>query len=160
MFAELPDIACYMKGMARLIVNVDVDDLERAVRFYTNALGLRVGRRFSGGGIELVGAEVPIYMLVAAPGTAPFHGATLTRDYGRHWTPVHLDFAVDDIEKAVAQAVAAGARVEVPIGQHEYGKLAVLADPFGHGFCLLQFEGRGYDEIATGFGEQAPPTDA
>jgi hypothetical protein len=23
-----------------------------------------------------------------------------------------------------------------------------MADPFGHGFCLIQFLGRGYDEIA------------
>jgi len=138
--------------MARLVVNVDVDDLERAIRFYTQALGLRVGRRFSGGGIELVGAECPIYLLVAAPGTPPFTGAAAARAYGRHWTPVHLDFAVDDIEAGVAQAVAAGAAVEVPVEQHRWGKMAVLADPFGHGFCLLQFEGRGYDEIATGVG--------
>ncbi len=138
--------------MARLIVNVDVDDLEKAVRFYTSALGLRIGRRFGGGGTELVGAEVPIYVLVAAPGTVPFRGGAATRDYGRHWTPVHLDFAVDDLEAAVARAVSAGARVEVEIERHAYGKIAVLADPFGHGFCLLQFEGRGYDEIATGVG--------
>lgn len=138
--------------MARLIVNVDVDDLEKAVQFYTSALGLRVGRRFTDCGVELVGAEVPICMLVAAPRTPPFHGGAVLRDYSRHWTPVHLDFAVDDIEKSMARAVAAGARVEVPIEQHKYGKMAVLADPFGHGFCLLQFEGRGYDEIATGVG--------
>ncbi len=138
--------------MARLIVNVDVDDLDRAVRFYTAALGLRVGRRFTGGGIELVGAEVPIYMLVAHPGTPPFPGAQIVRDYGRHWTPVHLDFAVDDLEDAVRRAGEAGARVEVPIEQHKWGRMAVLADPFGHGLCLLQFEGRGYDEIATGHG--------
>jgi predicted enzyme related to lactoylglutathione lyase len=138
--------------MAQLIVNVDVDDLEKAVLFYTRALGLRVGRRFSGAGVELVGAEAPIYVLVAAPGSAPFRGATDSRDYRRHWTPVHLDFAVEDIDGAVGLAVAAGATVEVPVAQHKYGKLAVLADPFGHGFCFLQFEGRGYDEIATGVG--------
>jgi lactoylglutathione lyase len=138
--------------MARLIVNVDVDDLDKAVRFYTSAFGLRVGRRFGGGGVELVGAEAPIYMLVAAPGTAPYRGASVARGYGRHWTPVHLDFAVEDIDAAVALAVAAGASVEIPVAQHAYGKLAVLADPFGHGLCLLQFEGRGYDEIATGVG--------
>jgi predicted enzyme related to lactoylglutathione lyase len=138
--------------MAQLIVNVDVDDIEKAERFYADALGLRVGRRFGGGGVELVGAEVPIYMLVAAPGTKPFFAASGTRDYGRHWTPVHLDFAVEDIEAALERAVAAGAKVEVPVERHEYGKMAVLADPFGHGFCLLQFEGRGYDEIATGVG--------
>ena len=30
----------------RFLVNVDVDDLERATRFYTGAFGLRPGRRF------------------------------------------------------------------------------------------------------------------
>jgi hypothetical protein len=24
---------------------------------------------------------------------------------------------------------------------------AALADPFGHGFCLIEFAGRGYDEL-------------
>lgn len=138
--------------MAGLIVNVDVNDLEKGIRFYTAALGLRIGRRFAGGGIELVGAEAPIYLLVAVPGSAPFDGAAQARDYGRHWTPVHLDFAVEDIEAAVASAVAAGATVEKPVAQHRYGRLAVLADPFGHGFCFIQFQGRGYDEIATGVG--------
>jgi predicted enzyme related to lactoylglutathione lyase len=138
--------------MARLIVNVDVDDLEKAVRFYTSALGLRVGRRFGRKGIELLGAEAPIYLLVAARGTEPFRGATATRDYRRHWTPVHLDFAVEDIRSAVDRAVAAGATLEAPIERHPYGRLAILGDPFGHGLCLLQFEGRGYDEIATGVG--------
>ena len=28
-----------------------------------------------------------------------------------------------------------------------WGRHAVLADPFGNGFCVLQFEGRGYAEI-------------
>ena len=27
--------------------------------------------------------------------------------------------------------------------------IAMLADPFGHGICLIEFVGRGYDEIAT-----------
>ena len=138
--------------MAALIVNIDVDDLEKAIRFYTRALGLRVGRRFGGDGAELLGAEAPVYLLVAAPQSAPYAGAAQARSYLRHWTPVHLDFAVDDIEAATRQAVAAGARVEVPVTQHPYGKLVVLADPFGHGFCFLRFEGRGYDEIASGVG--------
>ena len=31
--------------MIELFTNIDVDDLERAVEFYTRALGLKVGRR-------------------------------------------------------------------------------------------------------------------
>lgn len=26
---------------------------------------------------------------------------------------------------------------------------ALFVDPFGHGFCLIEFTGRGYDEIAS-----------
>ena len=148
--------------MAQLIVNVDVNDLERAVRFYTSALGLRVGRRFGSEVAELLGAETSIYLLLAAEGTTPFARqdpaastpgqGSAARDYRRHWTPVHLDFAVDDLDASVEQALAAGARLELPISQRKWGRLAVLADPFGHGFCLLQFVGRGYDELATSSG--------
>lgn len=138
--------------MARLIVNVDVDDLERATRFYTSALPLTVGRRFGADWLELLGVEAPICLLVARGGSPPFRGARATREYQRHWTPVHLDFVVEDIDAAVSRAEAAGAKVEVPVEQHRWGKMAVLADPFGHGLCLLQFEGRGYDEVAIGNG--------
>lgn len=133
--------------MPDLIVNIDVDDVEEAIRFYTGGLGLRVGRRLEGGCTELLGAGVPVFLVPAARASMPFPGATRSRDYVRHWTPVHLDVVVDDVEAALARARAAGARVELPIAQHPYGKLAVLADPFGHGFCLLQLEGRGYDAI-------------
>jgi predicted enzyme related to lactoylglutathione lyase len=135
--------------MARLLVNLDVDDLEQGVRFYTSVLGLRVGRRFGADFVELLGGEAPMYLLVAPPGTAPFPGATERRDYRRHWTPVHLDFAVEGLDATLERAVAAGAKVEAPVAQRAWGRIAVLADPFGHGFCLLQFEGRGYDQIAT-----------
>jgi hypothetical protein len=47
----------------------------------------------------------------------------------------------------VNQAVAAGALAEAAIAEAPWGKLATLADPFGHGFCLIEFCGRGYDEI-------------
>jgi predicted enzyme related to lactoylglutathione lyase len=138
--------------MARVIVNVDVDRLDEGIRFYTAAFGLRVGRRFGQNGVELVGAECAIFLLTLAPGSKPFSIAEEGRRYDRHWTPVHLDFIVDDIEASLARAVVAGALVEVPVQQHPYGKLAVMADPFGHGICFVQFEGRGYDEIATGVG--------
>ena len=59
---------------------------------------------------------------------------------------MHLDFVVDDIESATAKAIAQGARLEQPIATESWGSLALLADPFGHGFCLIQFLGRGYDE--------------
>jgi hypothetical protein len=38
--------------------------------------------------------------------------------------------------------------METAVQTHAWGAIALLADPFGNGFCLLQFTGRGYDEIA------------
>jgi predicted enzyme related to lactoylglutathione lyase len=62
---------------------------------------------------------------------------------------VHLDFVCDDVDAAVARAVAAGATLERAATSFSWGRIALLADPFGHGLCVLQFLNRGYDEIAT-----------
>lgn len=132
-----------------LLVNIDVDDLAAAERFYASAFGLRAGRRLGDAGVEMLGAAAPIWLLAKPAGTLPSPASTDVRRYGRHWTPVHLDFVVEAIDAAVAAAIAAGARLESPIATHEWGRLALMADPFGHGFCFVQFLGRGYDEIAT-----------
>jgi predicted enzyme related to lactoylglutathione lyase len=129
------------------LINVDVDDLDKATHFYETAFGLRVGRRFGTDGVEMLGSSAPIYLLVKAAGTAVSSTATLRRSYGRHWTPVHLDFVVEE-ESAVRQAVNAGARLECAVATHKWGRLALMVDPFGQGFCFVQFLGRGYDEIA------------
>jgi catechol 2,3-dioxygenase-like lactoylglutathione lyase family enzyme len=131
-----------------LLVNIDVDDLEKATRFYCDGLGLNVGRRFDGW-IELIGASAPIYLLPKAAGTAVSPTTGEKRAYERHWTPVHLDFIVSDIGKAVERAMAAGATRERDVTDHAYGKLALMADPFGNGFCLIEFAGGGYDEIVV-----------
>ena len=65
---------------------------------------------------------------------------------------MHLDFVVDDIEAVVHRAVEVGGTLEDPLEEHRWGRIAHLADPFGHGFCLIQFVGRGYDEIAESSG--------
>jgi predicted enzyme related to lactoylglutathione lyase len=132
----------------QVLINVDVDDLDKATQFYETAFGLKVGRRFGADGVEMLGDSALIYLLVKAAGTAASSATHLRRSYGRHWTPVHLDFVVQEIESAVRQAVAAGARFESEVTTHKWGRLALMVDPFGHGFCFVQFLGRGYDEIA------------
>ncbi len=131
---------------ADLLINIDVPDLDRGVAFYAQAFGLAVTRRLGAEAVELGGWPVPLYLLQKPSGSIGAAGEP--RRYDRHWTPVHFDVAVEDIDAAVACAVAAGARAETEIRVHAWGKIAVLADPFGHGFCLIEFLGRGYDEIA------------
>ena len=130
---------------AGLLVNIDVDDLERGVRFYTEGLGLRVGRRFKERWIELVGRSSNLYLLEKKPGTRPAPGLDVTRSYERHWTPVHLDFVVESLERARERVLAAGALLESDISEHPYGRLAIFSDPFGHGLCLIEFNSQGYD---------------
>ena len=131
-----------------LLVNIDVPDLERAEAFYRAAFGLTVRRRFGADGVELAGLPVALFLLRKAAGT--IGAGNSPRRYHRHWTPVHLDVVVADIDAALARAEAAGAVVEQPVKVAAWGRLAVLADPFGHGFCLIEFLNRGYDEVATG----------
>lgn len=135
--------------MAKLLINIDVDDLERAIAFYTRAFGLRVGRRFGADGVELLGAEAPLYLLTKPPGSVATPTAAATRNYRRHWTPVHLDFVVADVDAAVRVALDAGAHQEGDLRTHAWGRIAQFSDPFGHGFCLLEFRGRGYDELVA-----------
>ena len=131
------------------LVNIDVDDLRRGIRFYTEAFDLREGRHFGRHVVELLGGEARIYLLAKAPGTQAAPSSPHVREYSRHWTPVHLDIVVPDIDTALKRAIDAGAKLEQPIQGSSWGKLAILSDPFGHGLCLVQFEGRGYAEIAT-----------
>ena len=138
----------------KVLINLDVDDIERAVRFYTEGIGLRLGRRFDADFVELVGAEAPLYLLRKDSGSRPFANASRARGYERHWTPLHLDFVVPDLDSAVARASAAGALLEEPASEHAYGRLALLSDPFGHGFCLLEFRGRGYGELQPSSSER------
>ncbi|HIE5514549.1 TPA: VOC family protein [Stenotrophomonas maltophilia] len=132
---------------ASFIVNLDVPDLATAEDFYIRAFGLSIGRRLGPGAVELLGGPTPLYLLQNEAGSAATADGDV-RDYERHWTPLHLDWVVDDIEAALARAVAAGATLEQPVRERRWGRIAVLADPFGHGFCLIQFSGEGYDALA------------
>ncbi|MGO9829353.1 MAG: VOC family protein [Myxococcaceae bacterium] len=132
----------------QLRICIDVDDVGRAVDFYTRALGLFPGRVVADSWAELLGASCPIDLLAKAEGTSATPAASQRlRSYGRHWTPVHLDVVVLQLEAALARALACGATLEQPVQVRAWGRMANLADPFGHGFCLLEFQGPGYDAL-------------
>lgn len=133
--------------MPGLLLNIDVPDIVAAERFYTAALGLRVGRRFDEDFVELLGSDAPIYLLKKAEGSPIGPAGGGSRSYARHWTPIHPDFVVEDMDAAIARVTAAGAVQEGETRETPYGRLAMFADPFGHGFCLIQFSSEGYDAL-------------
>ena len=57
-----------------------------------------------------VGWPATVYLLAKDAGTIGAGGDP--RRYSRHWTPVHADIVVDDVDAAVERAVAAGAKLE------------------------------------------------
>lgn len=126
---------------------VDVDDLEKGIAFYRDALGLTLGRRLGNNWAEMLGASSPIDLLAEPAGSSPVPGSAAARDYRRHWTPVHIDLVVEDLDQAVRRALAAGAMLDREVKSRKWGRLANLADPFGNGICLLEMGGRGYDEM-------------
>jgi predicted enzyme related to lactoylglutathione lyase len=128
-----------------ILLNIDVPDLAAAERFYVEAFGLAVGRRFGADFVELLGWPAPLYLLRKEPGT--IGAGSQPRSYARHWMPVHADVVVEDIDAATARAARAGAQVEQDPHEVAFGRIARLADPFGNGFCLIEFSARGYDAL-------------
>jgi catechol 2,3-dioxygenase-like lactoylglutathione lyase family enzyme len=124
----------------KVIINIDVPALQPAIDFYCGALGLELARLLDSDVAELAGASAMVYLLQHARGSHAVGKPAIERDYQRHWTPVHFDLVVPDIDAAVARALAAGALQEAgPV--HWRGSHCVsFGDPFGHGFCLIAFE--------------------
>jgi uncharacterized glyoxalase superfamily protein PhnB len=133
--------------MPEVHIYIEIDDLERGIEFYVDGLGLTVKRRLTERWVELAGAQMPIHLLARPEPEFESGEHVLQKVFSRHWTPVHLDFVVTGIEAVVQKLVSAGATLERPILERKWGRMANLADPFGHGLDLLEFKGRGYDEL-------------
>ena len=123
----------------KLLVNIDVPALLPAIDFYCLALGLAHTRTLDSDVAELSDGSVTLYLLQKATGSPANPADGSERHYRRHWTPVHFDLVVDDLEEAVVRATAAGAQAETGVVQWRGSRCVSFADPFGHGFCLIQF---------------------
>lgn len=140
----------------RMLVNIDVPQLRPAIQFYTSALGLRLSRIIDQDVAELTGGSCEIYLLAHAAGSEPARSVADSRRYWRHWTPVHIDFVVDDIQAGAKQALDAGAIQQSECIDWRGSKCITFSDPFGHGFCLIQFARETYSDDAAAFAA-APP---
>lgn len=122
----------------RIGITLDVPDIGLAIDFYRAVFGFREVARPAPFYAVVESGGVMLGLKEAAAGTAPTPAAGPVRDYGRHWTPVHLDFHVEDMPGTLAALLRAGGRIEQ---EHAGGggrpPVAFCADPFGHGFCVL-----------------------
>ena len=134
-----------------ILANIDVDDLGLATEFYCRAFDLTVGRRFGHSGIELLGASSAIYLLEKPAGSLACQRAgRRTELFAALDASAIWILSCPTSSQPARLSRAAGAIPESPMRTSRRGGLiAVFADPFGHGFCLIQFLNRGCDEIAS-----------
>ena len=124
--------------MISIEICIDVPDMLQGIRFYADAFGFsKVSVPYPGVAFLQAGAA-KITLLEKPEGSKPSPNTSDVRQYDRHWTPVHLDFHVDNMKAALEKAVAAGAIKEQFFENPEHGSAAFCADPFGNGFCLLE----------------------
>lgn len=119
----------------RASVSIDVSDMERAVNFYTRALGCDFKKKFADAWqvVALAGLDIHLQQKDAGTVAAGEH----RREYTRHWTPVHLDFTVEDIRPTCAAIEEYGGCVESQSWSAQ-ADIAHCADPFGNGFCVIR----------------------
>ena len=121
----------------RYSVTIDVPNLEAGLSFYRDALQLAEVARPIPTYVILKCGDAQIGIMEKAAGTKPAKGSDDVRRYERHWTPVHMDFHVSDLEAVLARALAAGAICEHKFDMPGRPPIAFCSDPFGNGFCLV-----------------------
>jgi predicted enzyme related to lactoylglutathione lyase len=111
-------------AVVRIEFTLDCSDLDRMVRFWTEAADLVVEGVIEGRYVALAGHGVTLTLQrVPEPKTAK--------------NRMHLDLLVEDLEKAVARLESLGAtRLTVSARQEFDQRWYVLADPEGNEFCV------------------------
>jgi predicted enzyme related to lactoylglutathione lyase len=118
-------------------VSIDVPDLEAGVAFYGEVFGfVETARPFATMAV-LDANNLSVCMQQKAKGSAPAPGTEERRHYERHWTPVHLDFHVKDLDAALERLRAHGGVVETEFRDRGPRPVAFCSDPFGNGFCVI-----------------------
>ncbi len=116
-------------------VSIDVADMTQAIESYTQALPCELKKTAKGGWAVLSLGEFDLHLREVAADTDGVAGQK--RSYARHWTPVHLDFGVPDVDAVAATVERLGGTVE-GVFHEDYADIAHCADPFGHGFCVIR----------------------
>lgn len=123
--------------MTKISISIDVSNLDKAEAFYTEALGCKKLRYVEPNMLVVAAGSVEIYIQEKKEGSKPVPSKKITRNYKRHWTPVHLDFYFNDIEKIIPKILELGGNHEGGLTE-DWGSIAFCSDPFGNGFCLIE----------------------
>lgn len=124
--------------MLKVSICIDVADLKLGTQFYCEALGCTLEKEHASHNTLSAGGVV-IHIAEKDDGSRATPGGEGVRNYGRHWTPVHLDFDVQDVAQSVELVKRLGGVVESE-KSGDWGNAAFCADPFGNGLCLIHIK--------------------
>jgi len=124
-------------GRARVNLSIDVPELEAGLRFYAAVFGFVEKARPFPTMAVLDANNVTVCMHAKPAGTKSSKGGSELRRYERHWTPVHLDFDVPELDAVLAKVRAEGGAVENEFRTQGPKPVAFCSDPFGNGFCVI-----------------------
>jgi catechol 2,3-dioxygenase-like lactoylglutathione lyase family enzyme len=113
-------------------VCIDCADAEELADFYGRLLGFEATSRDGAGWIAMRHPTGGTDLLIQAE--ANYHPPVWPEQPGAQDKMLHFEIMVDDLDAAVAHAIASGAR------QAEYQPqpdVRVMLDPAGHPFCLF-----------------------
>jgi len=109
-----------------------VNDAARAIEFYKSAFGAVERMRMAGPGGKIAHAEMTIGdSVIMLADEFPEWGDVGPKADDN--SPVRIALYIDDVDEVARRAVAAGAKVLIPVADQFYGdRSGRLADPFGH----------------------------
>jgi PhnB protein len=111
-------------------------DADKALEFYKKAFGAKIKSRMDGPDGKVMHAEILIggsHIMLGEENTAM--GMASPQTIGGSGSGVML--YVPNADKLFASAIAAGATVEMPLGDQFWGdRYGKLADPFGHKWSI------------------------
>ena len=123
-------------GYHTLTPYMTVRDAARAIEFYKQAFGAVERGAMKGPDGKIMHAELIIGdSIVMLADEQPQFGALSPQSTGGAGMGLHI--YVEDVDSAFDQAVKAGAKVEMPVGDMFWGdRYGKLADPFGHKWSI------------------------
>ncbi len=134
----MPDVRPIPEGMHTLTPHLVVQNAADAIEFYKKAFGAEEVMRVPGPNGSLVHAALKIgdsrlFLCDEFPGMSC---ASPQRMGG---TTVTVHMYVDNVDAVFGRAVAAGAKVKMPLENAFWGdRFGKLSDPFGHEWSLAQ----------------------
>jgi len=119
-----------IKGIALTDIFIDCNEPERLRQFYHEITGWEKIIKYSSLGLTAGDNLTVLFSKCDIPHTPP----VWPEQEGEQQKQIHFDFAVENFQAAVDEAIKLGAIM--PLTQYGNGHWITLLDPEGHPFCF------------------------